>query len=696
MRTSRGLSAISIVFLFITLLSIILEAGLFVVRRRQEPDWEILNVSVADCEATEFLPTGSENEFEALAYDSYFSHAFDGFGAADSVTVHMARRSDDPTETVLYASGVLEGIRGEFVFALKQSGEDRFVADLGMEELDGIRIYPTEKVHTTVRFDGFTVNETVRHTDYSFGEAFLFWVLTAFILYVIVIVRAARNGTHTLSPWIGVTFGAGTLAAVAGLMASRLFSAAAAVGDILAVPAGLAAMAGVICIYIVSVIRPLHGKAAVLAALLALIFVFANAPLQAPDEYTHFMRAWTVSVGDFTFDNTRQFPADVLLLDDIFTGEFHNNIIKTGKGNALTGILSYLARVGGSEELPSYETHIQILGPYLLPGLFIAVGRLAGIKALGLMYLGRIANAAMYTAAVWYAVKKAKRYRPAVLAAAFWPLTVYMSASLSYDALYLSAFLVYLGSVFGEMETVRDRWVTVISFGILAAIKPTAAVLVLLLLLLPRESRRMSLGAISLLCGAALYFSVIGYAALVSKGMTAESLLPGVDVAAQIRYILSNPLRYLVIMLVDGYQNGFYAGRAGLFGWLDVETVLTPFLSLLGLLAVSVLGTREAGTGCGKWDSLWFALLCVLFYGITITGFYCECSTLGSSSILGVQARYLIPMIPCISALVSNGLDRLKIRVETEGAYADRVALWTCAGVSLVAAAELMLNYFLM
>ena len=92
MRTSRGLSAISIVFLFITLLSIILEAGLFFVRRRQEPDWEILDVSVTDCEATEFLPTGSENEFEALAYDSYFSYAFDGFDLEHAFAAGMEVR----------------------------------------------------------------------------------------------------------------------------------------------------------------------------------------------------------------------------------------------------------------------------------------------------------------------------------------------------------------------------------------------------------------------------------------------------------------------------------------------------------------------------------------------------------------------------------------------------------------------------
>ena len=697
MRTSRGLSAISIVFLFITVLSIALEAGVFLVRRSRETDPEKLEVAVSECGSYEFRPTGEGNEFEALANDSFFDYTFSGFGAADSVTVHMKRHPDDPTETVMYASGLLDGVEGEFVFALKQVAEDRFTAELRMDRLDGVRIYPTEKVHVCLTFDGFTVNEEVRRTAYSFGEMFLFWMLTAFILYIVVVIRAAKNGTQSLSPWLGAALGGSAFASFAGLMASRMFTAAADVGDALAICAGVMALLGVAGIHLAYVIKSLPVKAAVMAAALALLFTFASAPLQAPDEYTHFMRTWTVSKGDLTFNNDYRFPQDVYLLDDLFAGEFHNNLIKTGKGNAFTAILEYRDRVNGEiGDVKTYETHIQILLPYLLPGAAMAVGRFLGMKALGLMYLGRLANAAMFVWAVWRAMHKAKRYRFAVMIAAFWPLTVFMCASLSYDALYLSAFLIFISSVLGEVRTKRETAEAVLSFGIMVAIKPTSAVLALLFLLLPKEERKPKLWGGALLCGAALYFAVLGYAALAAKGMAPESVLPGVDVTAQIKYILSNPFRYLLIMLVDGYQNGFYAGRAGLFGWLDVPTVMTPFLSLLGFLAASILGTKEAQRSRGKWDNLWFGLLTVLFYGITITGFYCQCSTLGSSSVLGVQARYLIPVLPCTAALTANGSNLLRITVGEEEDYCGRLALWICSGVTLIAAGELFLNYFLM
>jgi uncharacterized membrane protein len=93
----------------------------------------------------------------------------------------------------------------------------------------------------------------------------------------------------------------------------------------------------------------------------------------------------------------------------------------------------------------------------------------------------------MYVWAFHFAMKKAKRYRFALLLAGFWPLTIFMCGSFSYDAIYLSSFLVFLGLSLSDMDGKYDFWICVISFGLMISIKPTSVVLIVLIFLMPKE-----------------------------------------------------------------------------------------------------------------------------------------------------------------------------------------------------------------
>lgn len=67
-------------------------------------------------------------------------------------------------------------------------------------------------------------------------------------------------------------------------------------------------------------------KTAVLVFLAGLCFVFANPPMQAPDETMHFLRAYAVGSGQFLFDEKQQFPNDVNLLVRDFPGAYINGV----------------------------------------------------------------------------------------------------------------------------------------------------------------------------------------------------------------------------------------------------------------------------------------------------------------------------------------------------------------------------------
>ncbi|MBQ4093970.1 MAG: DUF2142 domain-containing protein, partial [Oscillospiraceae bacterium] len=243
----------------------------------------------------------------------------------------------------------------------------------------------------------------------------------------------------------------------------------------------------------------------------------------------------------------------------------------------------------------------------------------------------------------------------------------------------------------------RDVLLLCLSFWVMMSIKPTAVFAVVLVWLCSGDyKRKLKLTAAALLPGLALYLGTLLYAKLFAFGLGRGEQLAGVNISGQVKYVLQNPLRYLAVLLVDGYQNCFYLDETGLFGWLSVPTVLTPYFAPMGATAVSLLGAQRAKLGRKKGDWLCFGSLFVLCYVVTVTGFYCASSTLGSTSILGMQARYLIPCLPALAGLGSLLGAKLGVGSDELLRHDEDVSLWLCFGTGLLAGAELFLKFFLM
>ena len=74
----------------------------------------------------------------------------------------------------------------------------------------------------------------------------------------------------------------------------------------------------------------------------------------------------------------------------------------------------------------------------------MALARLFGFGALGCLYGGRLMNLLVYTLLCYAALRSAKKCRPAFLAVMLLPMSLYMGASLSYDAVLLACYYLML------------------------------------------------------------------------------------------------------------------------------------------------------------------------------------------------------------------------------------------------------------
>ena len=105
----------------------------------------------------------------------------------------------------------------------------------------------------------------------------------------------------------------------------------------------------------------------------------------------------------------------------------------------------YLAHdVRDSVPDPVSEPVSFLVVPFLPGAVGMALARLLGFGALGCLYGGRIVNLLAYTLLCALALAKAERYRPAFAAIMLLPMSLFMGASLSYDATLLGCYYLML------------------------------------------------------------------------------------------------------------------------------------------------------------------------------------------------------------------------------------------------------------
>ena len=214
-----------------------------------------------------------------------------------------------------------------------------------------------------------------------------------------------------------------------------------------------------------------RGTACIL--LCGTLFVFANPPMQTPDETDHYLRTYAISMGHFDFDAERGYPEDVNELVAAFPGAWVNAHTSAGVGtdpdthaeqayNTAGYALKQYGKDGRVESIwDSFTQYLNwesrdsaadsvtepisfLILPFLPGALGMALARLLGFGALGCLYGGRLANLLAYAAMCYAALRTAHKCKPAFLCIMLLPMSLYMGASLSYDATLLGCYYVML------------------------------------------------------------------------------------------------------------------------------------------------------------------------------------------------------------------------------------------------------------
>ena len=472
--------------------------------------------------------------------------------------------------------------------------------------------------------------------------------------------------------------------------------------------------------------RSFAGRAAVCIFVCGALFCFANPPLQAPDETDHYLRSYAISLGRLDFDADRGYPEDVDRLLAAFPGAWVNAHTSVGWGENSQGAEApydssgYALKQWGEdgEVLSVADSFAQYLSgepakekvtepislmilPFVPQALGMVLARLVGLGALGCLYAGRLANLACYTLLCWLALRGCRRYQPVFLGVMLLPLSLYMAASLSYDATLLGFY--YLVASYYCRDEIRDRDVYAFfaAFVLMNVAKPYINLLwIVLPLILPRRAWKTRWKkwqvALAGLVGAVVVTRFIEWYGVAFRHNygTIERMIEGVEQLPQLAFILSNPLRYIAVLFGTLYENEFFIGQLGVFGSLDLPIPLLNILCPAVLLFCGALSVHEKSS-LRPLPAAGLGALGVVYIAGAMTAMYITYTPVGMVRVIGLQARYFLPVFLMLLVLVAALLSHVLEPKLAGTGKALNVALVTAGGTAVLGAVLLFQHWFI-
>ncbi|MBQ6483329.1 MAG: DUF2142 domain-containing protein [Anaerolineaceae bacterium] len=470
-----------------------------------------------------------------------------------------------------------------------------------------------------------------------------------------------------------------------------------------------------------------------LAAIVGLLLVILNPPMCSPDENTHFLNAYAVSTGDLFPDTadgltTRIYPESVLSFVDTYNSRFAGNYSQKYSFGEMyfDGYLPY----SRSEPDVIYQSGLTAVSfvSYLPAAFGMMAGRLAArifgmeiiARPYNLLLFGRLGNLFFYIAVTFLALKTAVCYRRLMLILALMPMSIYLGASVNYDALLIPVSFLFVAEVMklirSEADGITKSDICCILFCVflITTVKIVYATLFLLLLGIPVKKygtkKRMLVCVllvfvtIFIACIPQLYMQIRAYHS--SAGSQDPSLS-----SQQIDYVRHHPgivpyIFYNTLVMSKSFYIGSFWGN---LGQLDTNIPL-PFCALFYtvLLIAAIIDSLTAHL----WDRQWKRILPGLAVFVCVAAIfgvmYVSWTPLpgvadgvGSSYVSGVQGRYFIELfIPAVSIFASSyGKRRAKKEsapkeMETAEAITAMIARASALGCSVLTPLIIFLRYW--
>lgn len=285
--------------------------------------------------------------------------------------------------------------------------------------------------------------------------------------------------------------------------------------------------------------------------------------------------------------------------------------------------------------------------------------------------MGRLCNLFFFVFMTWLAMKRMPFGKEVLFGAAVLPMTVHLSASMSYDVMILACMFLFTAvcldlAYHKEKVQIRDIALLMALMAVAGPCKMVYGVMMGLCLLIPVKKSRLG----QMVSVSPLRRRNLGSCYVTGQQPDHRAYTTATDTVVSwaeeqgysLTYLIHNPGRLVTLFYNTLLWQGAYLHQtmigsalgnldAGLGAPYLVVMVLTGCLILLALKKPGE--TQLMTTG----NRIWTVIVCAGCAGLTMLSMLIAWTPMSSSVISGVQGRYFLPFLPALLLICKN--DRL-------------------------------------
>lgn len=400
-------------------------------------------------------------------------------------------------------------------------------------------------------------------------------------------------------------------------------------------------------------------------------------PFQTPDEPAHFYRIWQISTfqplvfkpganaGAYLPRNLNRFVYHAL-------GDMPFHPVNKVPDDYLTRLWTFRTHSGKQFFYPFANTASNHTLVYIPQVAGVLLGRLISDRLLVAFYLGRFLNLVTWSLCILLAIRIFPPVKFLLLCLALMPMSLFQASSFSADAPVNAAtfifFALILNACFRPVLIDRPAFLRILGASIPVLIgKPGYFPLVLLIFMIPAKQFGSNRRKANFMLGWIACFSLMT-AFRVRQLLDVEILRPGVSRQEQLRFILSDPVRYAGIVLhtFDVMMGKLCRSFVGVLGWMDTRLSDEVIIAYYIFILLISLTCWNLDRGFSFRQKLFVLLLSIGNLLLLMTIVYTYWMPVGVSVIAGFQGRYMIPLAPVVFIALTN---RLFPRMDGNKAY---------------------------
>lgn len=394
----------------------------------------------------------------------------------------------------------------------------------------------------------------------------------------------------------------------------------------------------------------IHNRYLIIYSILGVIYM-ATVPLyMAPDETEHYSRALDVSEGKFISPQNEEGKVKrKLSLPKEWMERMHSQYDIISNFDSKSNNTNYNEDAYDNTALYSPVTYIpQAIG--------INISKIFTNNNLYISYMARLINFLFILFITYFAIKYTPMGKESMMLISLIPMNIYESISLSSDGMVVAIIFAMISLVLNLRYTNnslnKNKLCLLYLLAIIIALNKIVYVPVCLIyFLIPKDKFKNSKQYWTnvAILGTMITILSIGWILISSRYLI--EYRPGVNSSEQIKFIISNPIRYILIICNTIIKNGesYLSTMFGTsLGWLNIEiNRLIIYIYIFSIFFYIVKGKKENKNAIenDKITRINMSIICMIISLLIFTSIYVQWTPVRNLIIEGIQGRYFIPIL---------------------------------------------------